>query len=80
MNNQINFCEVECFYRRARDSKENGEEHLRLILEQVMRREYSEVANSDLPFPEKLLQVLREFSIKQAVLTTNWLRVGFAQV
>lgn len=71
--------QVECFYRRARDNKENGEEHLRLILEQVMRREYPEIASSDLPFPEKLLQVLREFSVKQAVLTTNWLRVGFAQ-
>jgi len=71
--------QVELFYRRARDGLENGKEHLEMILNEVMRREYPKLAESDLPFPEKLLQLLREFSEKQAILTTGWLRVGFAQ-
>ena len=70
---------MELFYRRAANGE--GVEQLTALCAHVLQREYPEIAadESSPTLPAKMVAMLEEFSLRQAVLVAEWLRVGYVQ-
>lgn len=45
----------------------------------IIEREYSEQIDAELPLPDKLLALAKEFRGRLTTLVTEWLRVGYCQ-
>jgi len=70
---------VELFARRMARSYPTGKEELIQLLQHALKREFQDIDKLDIEFEDKLLQMLKEVARRQAVLTTEWLRVGYVQ-
>lgn len=66
------------FARRARNGDSQGLEHLRLLAEHALFREYPH-ASPGLPLQRRILSMLEEAAKRFANLAAEWLRVGYVQ-
>ncbi|WP_076418026.1 protein adenylyltransferase SelO family protein [Colwellia sp. UCD-KL20] len=72
--------QLELFARRVRFNQHpTAMEELEKIVLHVIDREYASVIEPQLPMPEKVLQLAREFQGRLTSLVANWIRVGFCQ-
>ena len=72
--------QLELFARRARVKQHpTAMQELEKIVLHVIDREYPGVIDTQLPTPEKVLLLARQFQGRLASLVANWIRVGFCQ-
>lgn len=72
--------QLELFARRARKNEHpKAMEELEKIILHLMKREYSNVIDENLPLPEKILLLAREFRSRLSSLVADWIRVGYCQ-
>ncbi len=72
--------QLELFARRVRFNQHpTAMEELEKIVLHVIDREYTSVIEPQLPMPEKVVQLAREFQGRLTSLVANWIRVGFCQ-
>ncbi|XPF94685.1 protein adenylyltransferase SelO [Colwellia sp. RE-S-Sl-9] len=72
--------QLELFARRVRFNQHpTAMEELEKIVLHVIDREYASVIEPQLPMPEKVVQLAREFQGRLTSLVANWIRVGFCQ-
>ena len=71
---------LELFSRRARRGDEAAQDHLRLLINHAIDREFSEINRGTDDFEEHLLQLLLAFADRQARTAIEWIRVGYVQV
>ncbi len=72
--------QIELFGRRARknETPQAMAELSKLVLH-LIDREYPDVIDPNLSFPEKVLSLAREFRNRLTSLVANWIRVGYCQ-
>lgn len=71
--------QLELFGRRARkDEHLRAMEELRMIVEHLINREYSDI-DTKLPLEEKVILLVKEFQKRLTSLVANWIRVGYCQ-
>ena len=70
---------LELFSRRARRGDEAAQDHLRLLINHAIDREFSEINRGTDDFEERLLQLLLAFADRQARTAIEWIRVGYVQ-
>ena len=76
--------QLELFARRTReddllDEQLHAMQELEKMVLYLIDREYADVVDSQLPMPEKVLLLAREFRSRLTSLIANWIRVGFCQ-
>lgn len=72
--------QLELFARRARKNEHSkASEELEKIVLYLIDREYSDVIDKSLSFPEKVILLATEFRSRLTSLVANWVRVGFCQ-
>jgi uncharacterized protein YdiU (UPF0061 family) len=72
--------QVELFARRARtDAHPRAREELRMIVEHVIAREYSDAIDRTLPFGAQVVALARAFRSRLTTLVADWIRVGYCQ-
>ena len=72
--------QIELFARRTRKKEHpKAREELEKIVLHLIDREYSEVIDTNLSLPQKILLLAKEFRSRLISLVTNWIRVGFCQ-
>jgi uncharacterized protein YdiU (UPF0061 family) len=72
--------QLELFARRARVKQHpTAMQELEKIVLHVIDREYTGVIDTQLPTPEKIVLLARQFQGRLASLVANWIRVGFCQ-
>jgi uncharacterized protein YdiU (UPF0061 family) len=72
--------QLELFARRARsEAHPKAKEELRLIVEHVIDRNYSQEINKALPFEDQLIELARSFRVRLTSLVAHWMRVGYCQ-
>ncbi|MBA3026690.1 MAG: hypothetical protein FP820_09850 [Sulfurimonas sp.] len=72
--------QLELFGRRARKNEHpNAMRELEMILLHLIDREYSDVIDTNLTIPEKVVLLAREFRSRLTSLVANWIRVGYTQ-
>ncbi|GAM63551.1 selenoprotein [Vibrio ishigakensis] len=72
--------QLELFSRRARVNEHpNAMSELEMMALHIIEREYSEQIDAELPLPDKLLALAKEFRGRLTTLVTEWLRVGYCQ-
>lgn len=72
--------QLELFARRTRKNEhQKAPEELEKIVLHLIDREYADVVNKQLPTPEKVVLLAREFRSRLTSLVANWIRVGFCQ-
>lgn len=69
--------QVELFSRRVRRGLPNAEVQLTKLLEHAFIREFPEISGNSLK--DKLFQMLRIVAQRYAILTAQWIRVGYVQ-
>ncbi len=71
--------QLELFGRRARKGEHpRAMEELRMIVEHLINREYSDI-DTKLPLEEKVILLVKEFQKRLTSLVVNWIRVGYCQ-
>lgn len=72
--------QIELFGRRARKAEHPEATHeLKIIVQHLIKREYSNEIDSSLPLPEQVLLLLQAFCERLTSLIADWLRVGYCQ-
>jgi uncharacterized protein YdiU (UPF0061 family) len=72
--------QIELFGRRARKNEHpNAMQELEMIVLHLIDREYSDVIDTSLTLPEKVILLAREFRSRLTSLVANWIRVGYCQ-
>jgi uncharacterized protein YdiU (UPF0061 family) len=72
--------QLELFGRRARKNEHsNAMQELEMIVLHLIDREYSDVIDTNLTLPEKVVLLAREFRSRLTSLVANWIRVGYCQ-
>lgn len=72
--------QIELFARRTRKNEHpKAKDELEKIVLHLIDREYSELIDSELTTPKKVIILAREFRGRLTSLVANWIRVGFCQ-
>tara|TARA_B110000046_G_C12991780_1_gene398162 strand:- start:37 stop:1746 length:1710 start_codon:yes stop_codon:yes gene_type:complete len=72
--------QLELFARRARKNEHpKVMEELEKIVLHLIDREYSDVIDTNLTLPEKVILLAHEFCNRLSSLVSNWIRVGYCQ-
>ncbi|GKT33688.1 Protein adenylyltransferase SelO, partial [Aduncisulcus paluster] len=72
--------QIELFARRARKNEHpKAMSELKQIVSHLIEREYSEEIDTNLPFPDQVILLAKEFRSRLTKLVANWIRVGFCQ-
>ena len=72
--------QIELFGRRARKNEHsNAMQELEMIVLHLIDREYSDIMDTNLTLPKKVLLLAREFRSRLTSLVANWIRVGYTQ-
>ncbi|MDB2405647.1 protein adenylyltransferase SelO family protein [Arcobacteraceae bacterium] len=72
--------QLELFARRARKNEHpKAREELEKIVLHLIDREYSDVIDESLSFPQKVMLLAREFRTRLTSLVANWIRIGYCQ-
>ncbi len=72
--------QIELFARRTRNSAHpNAKEELRMIVSHLIKREYKEEIDQNLPFEKQVVELAKLFRSRLTSLIANWLRVGYCQ-
>jgi len=70
---------LELWQRRAGRGVDGAAAELKALVEHALGREFADEVNSSLPWRDRLFAMVRVFAKRQAVLSVNWLRVGYVQ-
>ena len=72
--------QIELYARRVRkQSHPTAFNELRMLVEHVIDREYSDIIDKSVNFSDQIVHLAAEFSKRLAALVAHWLRVGFCQ-
>lgn len=72
--------QLELFGRRARKNEHpKAMEELEMIVLHLIDREYSDVIDTHVTTPEKVVLLAKEFRNRLTSLVANWIRVGYCQ-
>jgi uncharacterized protein YdiU (UPF0061 family) len=72
--------QIELFSRRARKNEHpNAMQELEMIVLHLIDREYSDIIDTNLTLPKKVVLLAREFRSRLTALVANWIRVGYCQ-